>query len=372
MSVFPHLQNFGESGGALGDRPNDSKEVRGRRIGRDLTAISRQAARERWASARESADVIVRIYRRDAHVVPVPCPERPVTTLPPLWQGYGPISRATLARMVHIIGDGEPIWASLLTVTYHRRWPTCGPCLKRHLNALRTAICDRYGAIVYFWFLEYQERGAPHLHILLSFCPIGRYKRLSRGRRSWREPHEWVSAKWQACIGEEYATPEGLRAGCRWEAMEEPESAAGYMAAYSKKLSQKQIPPGYLPPGAWWGRSQSLRDPEPLHEMRLPRAMWREVMGAGVTSSRGTDYRVLHDGRRLLLAAADRLCGPALTPGSVGPAGDAGMLADGPGGILAPPVGMAGGEHAVQGVDEDGGDGGPDAEDDGDAAHGER
>lgn len=282
--------------------------------------------RDRWAAVRVTDDVLVRVFRRDVHVVPVPDHTRLLTNIPPVWKGGGPISDATLRRMVHIIGDGPPMWASLLTLTYHLLWPTCGQCVARHLNALRTALYRYLGDFKYFWFWEYQERNAPHLHILLNVCPLGRYKRLSRGRRSWHEPHEWVSKRWQSIIGRPYATFRGRQAGCRWEAFEEPAAAAAYMSSYAKKLTQKQIPPGYLPPGSWWGRSHTLKDPEPLCETRMTRRMWRESMGPDVTSSRGTDYRVIHDGRRKILDAALRICGPEVgspPTGAVG--GDNGL-----------------------------------------------
>lgn len=300
------------------------------RIRKDLEALAAKARsdqRERWVSIRQPDDVIVRVYRRDVHVLPVPDYHRPCTTLPPVYRGGGPISRETLRRIVHIVGDGPPCWRSLLTVTYHERWPTCGACVARHLNALRTALADRYGRFIYFWVWEYQGRGAPHLHILLNFAPIGTLYRLSRNRLSWREPMEWVSKKWQASICPHYRTPEGLRVGCRWEALENEESAGKYLANYGAKMKQKQIPPGYLPPGQWWGRSQQLPDPEPLYEMRISRAEWREIMGAEVTSSRGSDFRVVHDGRRKVMDAADRLAGVAPLPPS--PAeGDGGGRSD--------------------------------------------
>lgn len=280
--------------------------MRSKRVTGIALAISRENARERWLACRESDEVLVKIYRRDVHVVPVPCHDRPLTGLPPLFQGYGAISRATLRRIVHLISNGPKIWKSLLTVTYHKRWPTCGPCIKRHLNALRTALVDKYGKHRWFWVVEYQERGAPHFHILLDFEPAGKHLALSRGRRSWRKPMQWVGQKWQDSV-HEFASTKGVQVGCRWEALDTPEAAGAYMGAYAGKMSQKTVPAGYLPPGAWWGRSQGMGDPEPEHVMRMPRTMWREAMGPEVTSSRGTDFRVVHDGRRKVLEAAERL-----------------------------------------------------------------
>lgn len=57
-----------------------------------------------------------------------------------------------------------------LTLTYPREYPGEWETWKRHLDAFRRALAHQkpngFGAI---WRMEYQHRGAPHFHILLSF-----------------------------------------------------------------------------------------------------------------------------------------------------------------------------------------------------------
>jgi hypothetical protein len=113
------------------------------------------------------------------------------------------------------------------------RWRSA---LDSFLLALKIRLRRRYGSSWgWLWWLEFQRRGAPHLHVLLDLG--GRLP-----EDDWRDWGDWVSAAWSRALGvpAPYAT--------RLESLRSPDFR--YARAYASKPSQKAFPfPGT------WGRS---------------------------------------------------------------------------------------------------------------------
>jgi len=84
-----------------------------------------------------------------------------------------------------------------------------------------------------FWWLEFQARGAPHLHYLYT-TPV-----------PWQE----AAAAWSRCIGD----PELIKTGTKYEKLRKPESIASYVAKYATKWDQKIVPEEYRKCGRFWG-----------------------------------------------------------------------------------------------------------------------
>lgn len=97
-----------------------------------------------------------------------------------------------------------------------------------------------------FWFLEFQRRGAPHLHLYVFNCEI----------KGWQfdELRAWAGSAWAEIVGNnselEYAKHE--KAGTSVERVRKKHF--GYAAKYSKKESQKDVPLGFRDVGRFWGR----------------------------------------------------------------------------------------------------------------------
>jgi len=83
------------------------------------------------------------------------------------------------------------------------------------------------------WWLEFQERGAPHLHFVYT------------ARVPWRD----ASAHWAKVIGDE--TIAGT--ATRFEKIRCIEAMPSYIAKYAIKLEQKDVPQGYRSVGRFWG-----------------------------------------------------------------------------------------------------------------------
>jgi hypothetical protein len=81
------------------------------------------------------------------------------------------------SRMEFTLRNAFCKWEAMLTLTYPKDFPTNGPQIKKDLNCFLTHVRKEYPAIKYFWWLEFQKRGAPHYHIYMTS-----YKDLNKER----------------------------------------------------------------------------------------------------------------------------------------------------------------------------------------------
>lgn len=113
-------------------------------------------------------------------------------------RGWSPRSRARMARTFAEV-EWAPLFAvpntrpGVVTLTYPGDWvsvvPTAEAC-KRHVEMLRRRWVRRWGkgSWVGAWKLEFQRRGAPHVHALLPVPADGSFVR-------------WLSAVWFEIVG---------------------------------------------------------------------------------------------------------------------------------------------------------------------------
>lgn len=136
-------------------------------------------------------------------------------------------------RLSHLVDNFHADFRVMLTLTYPAHYPLNGPAVKSHLRAL-TERARRLGMLKsesWVWWLEFQDRGAPHFHILST---------------GWI-PKAWAAKAWAAVTG-------GVEAACtRVEGLRKPETAGGYARKYAAKAEQKDVPPGFERVGRMWG-----------------------------------------------------------------------------------------------------------------------
>lgn len=146
-------------------------------------------------------------------------------------------SKATARRLRWFVRNCPQLNAVGVTAfahcTYPAEFPTDGRTVKLHLERLRHRLSRR--GIGGVWVLEFQARGAPHLHMILT----GSVDKLE------------FSRMWFEVVGS--GDPKHLAAGTRIEPMEEPHGAARYVAGYCSKLDQKTVPEGFEGVGRFWG-----------------------------------------------------------------------------------------------------------------------
>jgi hypothetical protein len=117
-----------------------------------------------------------------------------------------------------------------ITLTYPCYWDQDPVTWKAHLKAFLQSLKRKYGTFALFWRLEFQEREAPHFHILAFTAQFLDYRWVAstwnrivapgderslqagtevRAIRSWRGIHSYVS-KYMAKTGGDAELPEGV------------------------------------------------------------------------------------------------------------------------------------------------------------------
>ena len=186
--------------------------------------------------------VSVQLYRQDAVVV------RQGISRPGVYTPRGEVSffsRRSRQRLAFVASNTDVMFTSMLTLTYPREFPNDGDDVKRNLHAFLVALRRRVPGVSVLWFLEFQRRGAPHIHILV------------RGARVWRSMQLWVSKTWYRICATGDARH--LAAGTRLERIRKPNGARNYCVKYAHKMQQKSVPKDYRNVGRFWGHSRDVK-----------------------------------------------------------------------------------------------------------------
>ncbi len=168
-------------------------------------------------------------------------------------------SRMALARTVFAT---DITFRSMMTLTSGAEFSNDGKKCKADLNRFLVWLRYHYPTD-YLWFWEFQERGAPHCHILLEIDHPG-----SEGHRKFARA--WVKAQqldpayiaWDKKRNIPYSYAERVyRFHCRskqWETVREQEGAKRYALMYAFKPHQKEVPPDYQNVGVFWRASRGV------------------------------------------------------------------------------------------------------------------
>lgn len=125
-----------------------------------------------------------------------------------------------------------------------------GRLFKQHLDTFRKRL-DRFlqklgvhhwGAL---WFLEFQERGAPHVHLILFDC------KLSGDQR--RTVRSWLGRAWSSVVGNPSKFEKAKHAKAGTQVARMKKQHFGYAQKYASKMAQKCVPDGFGGVGRFWG-----------------------------------------------------------------------------------------------------------------------
>jgi hypothetical protein len=184
----------------------------------------------------------VQVYRQDAVVV------RRGVSRAGVYPGRADVkvfSRRSRQRLAFVASNTDIRFTSMLTLTYPRQFPNDGKDVKRNLNAFFAALRRRVPGVSVLWFLEFQRRGAPHIHILI------------RGVRVYQAMQQWCSATWYRIC--DTGDARHLAAGTRLERIRKPNGARNYAVKYAHKMVQKRVPENYRNVGRFWGHSRDVK-----------------------------------------------------------------------------------------------------------------
>lgn len=172
-------------------------------------------------------------------------------------------SAGSAIRMRRYLRECRAEYRSMVTLTYPGFFESDGSIVKNHLRRFLQEVQREYirgskanGDGMFkgdaagtgqnysgfkalhsaFWFLEFQERGAPHFHIFFNWCPS----------------KEWVSERWYNIVGSDDIRH--LHAGTRTEKLIAGRAGTiSYASKYANKCEQKVVPSEYKNVGRFWG-----------------------------------------------------------------------------------------------------------------------
>lgn len=157
-------------------------------------------------------------------------------------------SEGSAVRMRRYLRECLAEYIVMVTLTYPGFYSSDGTVVKEHLRRFLQELrrySDRHDKdagqrfrFSAFWFLEFQERGAPHYHLFTTHA----------------YPHEWVAKTWYRIVNSE--DERHLHAGTRVEQLRAGKlGTIGYATKYAIKQAQKAVPAGYENVGRFWGVS---------------------------------------------------------------------------------------------------------------------
>lgn len=181
------------------------------------------------------------LYRQDAVVLRQGRAGRPVD-----WarSDVTEFSAASRKRLAFVASNTDVNFTTMITLTYPMEFPNDGKDVKRDFATFKKAMMRRWDKPSYLWFLEFQRRGAPHIHLLLERVKVNKCS------------IAWLSGTWyRICdTGDE----KHLRAGTRIERIRLPEGARHYVVKEASKMYQKRVPGAYQNVGRFWGCSRDV------------------------------------------------------------------------------------------------------------------
>jgi hypothetical protein len=155
------------------------------------------------------------------------------------------LSPSAGARMRTYLRSCSSEYKEMVTLTYPKEFPSDGREVKEHLRRfnqeVRREIKRSYGSDCLelhsiFWFLEFQDRGAPHFHLFLTKSPC----------------RVWVADTWARIVGSNDVNHR--KAGTRTEYLRTGRGGSiSYACKYAAKQCQKTVPDEYLNVGRMWG-----------------------------------------------------------------------------------------------------------------------
>lgn len=180
------------------------------------------------------------------------------------------VSRRSLNKLVLTVSCSSVVFTSLLTLTYGQNYPISGKGVKADVNKFVTYLRRAYGHFEYFWFMEFQARGSPHLHFGLDFTPCARCDR-PLVASLWAdivEEGDWPYTSMKPPYGKKNAsfglsTKSAVIAQHQrvktWEAIRSPDGAIRYCIKYATKLKQKTVPKMFSDVGRFWATSRGVK-----------------------------------------------------------------------------------------------------------------
>ena len=149
------------------------------------------------------------------------------------------------ARLLHVCRNSGRHIKSQFCLTYHESYPEDGKQVKAHLHAFITYLKRKFGNDTYYlWCLEFQKRGAPHVHFFSSLEPASETGAILA--KMWVD----IINGGDMCL-QFHAHPKNFFA---WDM-----TSGSYLSKeYISKSVQKDVPENFKNVGRFWGNSRNM------------------------------------------------------------------------------------------------------------------
>ena len=182
------------------------------------------------------------------------------------------LTQKSLNLLIATVQATKVNFKTIMTLTYPKLYPSDGKVIKKALNGVITNLKNK-GSFEYLWWLEFQERGAPHIHMVTTHDGITPAMRISLAE--W-----WVGRIAKSGWFEDQCILEGIVTGtCQyrimqnhiknayrvawhkktWEMIRVWDGARRYVTKYAQKPQQKEVPEKYSNVGRFWGCSKGVK-----------------------------------------------------------------------------------------------------------------
>lgn len=161
------------------------------------------------------------------------------------------LSAKSRCRMLFALRTTKVKFKSMFTLSYGDVYPKNGRMVKTDLNRWLTWFRREYGRdVMYFWFLEFQKRGAPHVHVYISLhrCDLDQP----------RMAIEWALSVARRDMG---ARVKVYRVHSHTKQLTDFRTEDGYIryaTKYALKTEQKEVPDDFQDVGRFWGCSRRV------------------------------------------------------------------------------------------------------------------
>lgn len=161
------------------------------------------------------------------------------------------LSAKSRTRLLFILRNTNVSFRSMYCLSYPATFPLDGRQVKIDLNRWLTWFRRRVKGVPYFWFLEFQQRGAPHVHIYLA-------------AKAAELPHHEMATAWSGFVAgdslDEYKKVFAVHSHAKQ--LQDFRTRDGYIryaAKYALKTRQKTVPVAYQNVGRFWGASRVVK-----------------------------------------------------------------------------------------------------------------
>lgn len=174
-------------------------------------------------------------------------------------------SKKSRERLATVAKETDVEFLSFITLTYGVNFPHSGKVAKNDLHRFLGKMKTEFGCFEYLWFFEFQRRGAPHFHIMVTLPEPDQFER-QRFALIWADEvqglEDWHYSRLKdrmRFFDLSNVVEFHLRKN-QWEAIREQNGAANYATKYALKMHQKVPPPWFYHTGRFWGCSRKVAD----------------------------------------------------------------------------------------------------------------